>query len=393
MSPLVFQRLNYYNGFIMSLNILLVDRHPHIQKTLRYFLHHYSPVIQNAASDLGDTAQSKNLDIIFIDSDQVKEKALPPAQKNADSPPVVLLSYSDSFLKQNRNNPLYHAQLKKPIEPQKLHQIVEDLVPKAKELKLTPHLKFYNTVQPEAPLFSSPPTAPSSPLKQKGLASEKKTSPLDIFDSEGLSLTDEKEFTSIQQTTSNFKIMSKEVTSSSALQPPKPSLTEEKSPAEPFTIKKITISTKIKPPAQEERSNQHFSSKNNSIQKKLKLNNQDEPAPAPNEALLDETHIHPLYSTGRTTLQPGKPQLKHIETAVDKRFQKNWQDLIDKKIKKDLQDLISKELHLIFKNDFKETFRTKGLEAIRSAAEKVCEKIIPDLVKPIINKNEKETKK
>ena len=164
------------------------------------------------------------------------------------------------------------------------------------------------------------------------------------------------------------------------------SLPREKDPLEPFSVKKTTISKKIKNPAQKE----SFTSKTRMIQKKSQQNTQEENR-CQNEAGLDETHIYPLEI--RTNLKTSPQQFKHIEDIVDKRFQKNWQDLMEQKIKKDLQELILKELRLIFQNDFKQTFRTKGLEAINAAVEKICAKIIPDLAQTIIKKNEKELKK
>ena len=185
MSPLVFQSLNHYTGFIMSLNILLVDRHPHVQQTLRYFLHHYSPIIKNSTSQVNIHAEEKKPDIIFIDSDQVKEKTFQPLleQKTSDSPPVVLLSYSESFLKENLNNPLYHAQLKKPIEPQKLHQIVESLVPKTKDLKLSNHLKFYDITEPpkETSLSPDEPPKPRPLIYSEKVFYQKKKTPALVF--------------------------------------------------------------------------------------------------------------------------------------------------------------------------------------------------------------------
>ena len=207
----------------MSLEILLMDKSPHIKKTLHYFLYHYAPVIHcfNEGGELTEEMKTRPPDIVFLDSGELgRQECLSSFQQK---PPVVLMYRDSAILKDNAGR--CQGQLKKPIDPKELEQIVSHLVPKIQNLKLGPYVQFPAGEDLAEPSSSAKPISSSSEEEEekiKMFQSSAQSIPVEPLKegSEGSSsvqfakddfeLTDTKEITNIFHTTGLLRKLSKE---------------------------------------------------------------------------------------------------------------------------------------------------------------------------------------
>ena len=223
------------------MDILLIDSSPYTQKTLRYFLHPYSPKIHSVTSQ---NKKPEGLpDIIFLDSDHIHHPVL--KQFEESPPPVVLISQDEKVLKQNAQ--IYPTQLKKPLNQKKLQEVIHYVLPKTKEMPFSSYLEFHTLSSSEEKRMEKPkedlktsapleknPTIPLSPeespispeessnelsentVSLTPLSAQEKPPELEIKSSEleikspisipkDLTLTDQKEITALHNTTSFLK--------------------------------------------------------------------------------------------------------------------------------------------------------------------------------------------
>ena len=344
----------------MSLNILLIDDHPHIQKSIEYFLCHLSPVIHKT------NEKPKNLDIIFLDSSHIDEN-LNSFQKKGQKTPVVLLSRDIDLLRKHAQNPKHNAQLKKPIDPQKLRQMVSELVPQVKELKITPYLEFHDIEEKKGDFLS-------------GLNyTSKKEEPKNLDSKLNLKLTDEEEITALHNTTTHFKKMShrlKTPDEDSALRPLSDFLNSTEKKIQKDSEKNQTLDlSEISPTVAQ--------------QEVLVIKNPNQPLPpSPSEDSMEPPDSHeflaPTEDPDSAFVQRKTHLLGHqISKLIDQKFKANWDSYLQDSLKKSSQKQISSSLiDERVKNVLKNELETIIIRTVKN----VCKKTVPEISKQIIKK-------
>ena len=122
----------------MSLEIILMDNNPTIQKTLHYFLQAYSPLIHsfNEHNNFPQEVKDTKPDLIFLDSHHIQHKnKIESFQKR--NIPIIFLSTEGEEVPHS-----YQGELKKPIDLKKLKDLVNAFVPRTQNLNISSFLKY-----------------------------------------------------------------------------------------------------------------------------------------------------------------------------------------------------------------------------------------------------------
>ena len=127
------------------MNVLIINSSSYTQKMLKYFLSHYSPNVQayefDSAIPLDEVTPSPNLIFVNYEVNQ-KEKYESVLKQAASLAPVIMIhDDAESSLDESIRN--YCANfIKRPINPANLQEIVNQVIPHTKDLKVTPYLEF-----------------------------------------------------------------------------------------------------------------------------------------------------------------------------------------------------------------------------------------------------------
>lgn len=127
----------------MEIQVALIDNNDIIQKMLSHCLHYFSVKVfrfQSLEESLSHFTVKKP-DIVFVDADMKKGQELLALSvtKSFQPVPVVLIYRADRLASLPADIP---HKLQKPLNPEVVRKIVMKLVPKAKESKVHPFLKF-----------------------------------------------------------------------------------------------------------------------------------------------------------------------------------------------------------------------------------------------------------
>lgn len=170
----------------MALNVVLIDKSEITKKMISHCLHYYAVQVHrfDNLADMQSRFHQEQPDIVFIDWDLKQgQKPLASSVKSQKSPPLVVLHRGDSAegLDQMANR------LKKPIDANRLREMVVHLVPKTNQLKIHKFLKYpaktssFSETNVASPEISSTPSPPPASGPQLG-ADEM----MDIPDQEGV---------------------------------------------------------------------------------------------------------------------------------------------------------------------------------------------------------------
>ena len=146
----------------MAINVALIDKSEITKKMISHCLHYYAVQVHRFENleDMQSRFHQEQPDIVFIDWDLKKDKTpLASSVKNQASPPLVVLHRGDSAegLDQMKNR------LKKPIDANRLREMVVHLVPKTNQLKIHKFLKYparqpsFSKDDTDSPISSVPP--------------------------------------------------------------------------------------------------------------------------------------------------------------------------------------------------------------------------------------------
>ena len=364
----------------MSLEIILMDSNQYIQKTLYYFLRHYAPVIHpfHSENKFPKKTQKTQPDIIFLDSEQIKNKHHLESFQNPSQPvPIVLLSKDDEPLK---TQSYCQGKLKKPIDPKELQETVQKLVPKLKGLNIADFLKFYSHSE-------------TSPNIQKPLQEEKKSP-------EKIRPANQNEQDSSKKEKPLF--FSKSI--------PIDDIIDNDSSAQSSSSKPEPLHfVKSKNSQLEKASSQTHAKKiQNSSLKPLSSSSTKKPSVPLVETAPGEDQIQltspgtPLSDLKSQTIQQNSQKSheltdtalkKIIVEIVESKFQNDWNSSIKTQLKKEMTAYIDSAINKTFLNNIKETLHSQSLKIIKKASEDIAWKIIPELSKKLIQTEINKTSK
>lgn len=417
---------------MQAMNVLLIDNSPHLQKTLQYFLYPYAPSIYSISSQ---EELPQKIDIVFLDSEQKNNAYISHLQKKEDKPPIVLVSRDEKILKELSSQ--YPVSLKKPIQYDKLQDIIHYLIPETRGFKASSYLKFYEDVfepdgeQPvalskeksekeEAPATLSEKDPPKSiPLtpsedKEKTLVESSFNKKQAIVIPDDIKLIDEEDSTTMRNTNTFLKKISENIKNKPQTSPkdsdeiePFPESDMDKTGSKISQSPQKTFSEILE---ENEISKPTGSEMLETLQEtpsKLSTNNKEEiEKPTGSQVLKspDQTSVDlKAYSpsedpTKEEALQPASTpsdfknaNIEKWDTLSDKileiinkHFQDQWEIFINNQLKKDLKEMIHKEVTQVFKEQIKDILTTEGIQSIKKASEEISWKVIPELSKQII---------
>ena len=167
----------------MSLEIVLYDSSPVIQKIFSHILYPYAPNIYRTdqAEELINKIEYSQPDMIFMDDPAASLSLNTDVLSNIDTKtkaqniPVILMTHQNTSPEKTHIS-MAKEVLKKPIQADKLTSLINRFAPKTKENILGRHLDF-----PPAPIEESPPaekTAEPSLTAPKPEPAEKAPAPL-----------------------------------------------------------------------------------------------------------------------------------------------------------------------------------------------------------------------
>lgn len=362
----------------MNLEIILMDNAPHTQKTLYYFLRHYTPVIHPFHDKNNFPAPVKDVrpDVIFLDSEQIPHKHhLDKFQKLKSSPPVILISKNEDFLKNPSHASDYQGALKKPINPKELQSLIQKCVPKTKDLKITSFLNF----------FSPPAEQPknSKPVQQAALSQTKDSAFAELEPAlekpgpppaEGLSANKPNtapiaiggaEAPLHSQPAAAFQEKSENQPALNSLNPSKTLKDSKNFTKKPKVIQDIDSTDQI-----------HITSPGTP----LSSLEPDPPQDSPKNESREKTHKQDFFS--EETKQILK---KIIHTTIEAKLQTE-QESLKKDLSQEMQNQIESKINKIFLENIKELLNKKGIEILKKTTEDIAWKVIPDLSKQLIQK-------
>ena len=345
----------------MSLEIILMDNSPLIQKTLHYFLQPYTPHIHpfNQQNKFPQEIKTIKPDLVFIDSEHIQYQDQIDffQQQNI---PLVFLSKENETVSHS-----FQGELKKPIEPKNLQTLVGSLVPRTQNLKLNSFLEYESLKSNE----NSSSNKNVSDLENKEVPDKK---------------DDKKEPSSQYFST---PIMIDEIVESTP---------SSKMESTPLSNKNSSSDKDLNLPSTENSNNEI---KMNEIQKDIKdiikkqieIQNQIQnttlslPDKASQktdkEEILTKTSVLKTPLTKKEEPIDKKEVQKIIESTVEAKIQK---DVIQKQIQQDVED--------VFIKNIKHTLEKEGLSVIRESIQELLPRFLEELIQTESFQNEiKET--